>query len=646
MNKFEYIYRKENIANRNKSASIFRFIIDCFYCFFLPIITILTTEWNARGSLGPDEPSLAFFDALRYNPSSFVITYLLLFFAYISIFFLTNKHWPAIVFIGLFGNLIGSATFFKLAMRNEPLLPWDLLQIDEFIGIIEGVELLIQPSMIITLLIYALLLIASILVTRLNQNGIGVGNVSRLVVSLTSGIATLVTLFFVFFNPAATLALDIHPDMWMQDRYYRYYGSISGFLTNVSLLNIEKPDGYSKQTVQEIVAEIEQNNQPFIYENSNTNFSENIHPDIIFVMAEGFWDMEELPGISYDRELMPNFDRLAEEAAGGWAYSPSYGGGTCDVEFEALTGFSMEFLPSGSKPFQQYINDDIFSLPWLLKQNGYETMAIHGYGAQFWNRDIAYPRLGIDTFIAEEQMPDAERRRGFISDNAMIDRIIAEQSSRSSDENPLFIHAVTMQNHTTYSPTSYPSNEMVSITDNSAGLSENIIGELSDCATGISEMDSALGKLTDYLLTVERPTIVVFWGDHLNPMSDGYGFFEDTGFIQQGDTSDPNLYKLPLLIWSNVQNTQVDLGVLSTYNIPAVMMELYGMESSYMLFDLLQQQLNAYTASSKGVMFFEDESYTRERTDSQEELLYMHSILQYDLLFGEKYLLDINGLSQ
>ena len=30
---------------------------------------------------------------------------------------------------------------------------------------------------------------------------------------------------------------------------------------------------------------------------------------------------------------------------------PSFGGGTCDVEFEALTGFSLEHLPAGSKPF-------------------------------------------------------------------------------------------------------------------------------------------------------------------------------------------------------------------------------------------------------------------------------------------------------
>ncbi len=644
MNKFTFTYRKDNVGSNPQPTNWVGVIIHAAFCFLVPVITILTTEWNARGSLLSQGPALVFADAIKHNFLSFFISFLLLFFTYISLLLITNRHWPAIVFVGLFGNLIGTATFFKLSMRNEPLLPWDLLQIDELIGIADEVTLQVQPSMIVTILIYSFILTLSYLAKRLAFNNINLGIVKRIVFSVISAVATLAFLFFVFFNSTATLALGIIPDMWMQDRYYRYYGAISGFLTNVPLLNIDRPSDYDKDTVQDIANQIEQSNLSFIYaENNNSDFSEGTQPDIIFIMAEGFWDMEELHGITYDRELMPNFNRLAEEAASGWAYSPSYGGGTCDVEFEALTGFSMEFLPSGSKPFQQYINNDIFSLPWLLKNDGYETMAIHGYGERFWNRDVAYPRLGIDTFIAEEQMSDATRRRGFISDDAMIDRIILEQQNRSTDDTSLFIHAVTMQNHTTYSPDSYPSNELVSVTDNVGNISENILGELSDCATGISEMDSALGKLTDYLLSIDKPTIVVFWGDHLNPMSNGYGIFEDTGYIEAGDTTDPNLYKLPLLIWSNKENTKIDLGVLSTYNIPAVMLELYSMETP-LFYDLLLQQLNYYTANNKGVLFFNDDSFTRERTMEQNSLLYNHSMLQYDLLFGNEYLLEIEGV--
>ena len=108
-------------------------------------------------------------------------------------------------------------------------------------------------------------------------------------------------------------------------------------------------------------------------------------PNIIFVMNESFWDVAELEeyGVEFDQEVTPNLHRLMESAAYGKAYSPSFGGGTCDVEFEALTGYSMEFLPGGCKPFQQHVTRPMFSIASYLKEQGYATQAIHCYYAKF-----------------------------------------------------------------------------------------------------------------------------------------------------------------------------------------------------------------------------------------------------------------------
>ncbi len=631
MGENRYLFKKsdniDSIDKPNKFLRALNVFANILFCVLVPALTIVTTEWIARDTLGPHEHDLGFLDALKFNFLSFLASYLLLLFIYVAITAFSKRHMPAIITVGLIGNLLGTATYFKLSYRNEPLLPWDLLQLGEFTRISSELDLTIRPSMISTILIFLVLSVAGHFINVPRGKTKKANLVATIAVGMSAVAATLSMLFFVFFNAEMTQRIGIEEDMWMQDRFYRYNGALSGFLTNMQLLNIERPDDYSEQTVEDIIAQVPELEGSF-----------EVKPDIIFVMAEGFWDMEELPGISYDRELMPNFNRLAEEAASGWAYSPSYGGGTCDVEFEALTGFSMEYLPVGSKPYQQYINDDTFSIAWELKDEGYETLAIHGYGERFWNRDVVYPRLGIDTFISEEDMQDAQRRRGFISDMAMVDRIILEQQQRASDENPVFIHAVTMQNHTTYYPTAYPAEDMVQIVENSAGLSEDIIGQAEDCATGIYEMDQALGYLTDYLSTIERPTIVVFWGDHLNPMSDGYGIYEDTGYIADGDSADPAMYKLPLLIWSNYgEDTAQDLGVLSTYNIAPKMMDIYGLDMPE-YFEFLNEQQKSYTATSKGVMFYPDGSHTTVTGDEQQQLLYNQSILQYDLLFGEEYL--------
>ncbi len=615
--------------------------VNILFFIFIPMISVVTCEWIARGTLGAHDRDRGFFDALKYDLNSFIITYLLLLFCYILMTYLFKNHLAGVISIGILANVPAVVTYYKLNMRNEPFLPWDLMQIDDLMGIAGEVSFTFQPTMIFTLVIFIVLSILSFFIIIPLPKSKKKSLLCRLFVSVGSTVAALIMVFGVFLNSTATEALGIKEDMWMQDRYYRYHGVITGFLTNLQLLNIDVPKDYSAETVENNLESIDPNREPY-YENSPAltgDYSEET-PDIIFLMAEGFWDMERLPGLSFDRELTPNFNRLVEESASGWAFTPSYGGGTCDVEFEVLTGSSMEFFPSGSKPYQQYITDETFSIAWHLKDQGYETLAIHGYGERFWNRDVAYPRLGIDIFISEEDMQDAQRRRGFISDMAMVDRIIEEQQNRSSDDNPVFIHAVTMQNHTTYSPDRYPKEDLVQITDNSAGISEEILGEVQDCATGMTEMDAALGYLTDYLSTIERPTIVVFWGDHLNPMSNGRTtLLTDTGFMLSDEEAYPQMYQTPLLIWSNMASNKVDLGTVSTYNISPIMMDLYGLEMPP-YFDFLSQQLSEYTASNKGMIFYPDGNMTYEIGDKEEALLYSHKTLQYDLLFGEQYQLQ------
>lgn len=43
----------------------------------------------------------------------------------------------------------------------------------------------------------------------------------------------------------------------MQDRYYRYYGVITSFLTNLTNLEIDKPEDYSEEAVNAILDDVE-----------------------------------------------------------------------------------------------------------------------------------------------------------------------------------------------------------------------------------------------------------------------------------------------------------------------------------------------------------------------------------------------------
>lgn len=612
--------------------------LNIFYSILVPLVTLITLEWIARGTLGPHKQGNGFFQAILKHFPSFFLALALLITIYVLISQLTGFHFFATLFVGLLGNVPAIITYYKLTMRGEPFLPWDLTQIDDLMGVKSNLEFVLPTSVYVTIGIFILLCAGSFFV-KIPKKEDGKNDwPTRLVAAGTATICGGFLVFGIFLSPKGTAAMGIKEDMWMQDRYYRTNGVVTGFLTNLQLLKIEQPTGYGEKLVREIEAQtLESAPVGPLYTSSYAAQGKTAQaPDIIFVMAESFWDVTALPGIEYDQPVLENFTRLSQEGYYGKAYTPSFGGGTCDVEFEVLTGFSMEHLPAGSKPFQQYVVDDMFSLPHYLKAQDYQTLAIHGYGRRFWNRDTAYPRLGIDEFIGSEGFVDPERRRGFVSDNAMVDMII-EKYEEDRDKGPMFIHAVTMQNHTTYNRNRYPAGDLVKVVESPKTISDSVIGQLEDCATGIREMDAALGKLCNYLETVDRDTIVVFWGDHMNPMSDGYGLFEKTGFIQKGDTTDPILHTTPLLIWSNFDKSSQDLGTVATYNVSPLMMDLYGMEQP-LYFEFLTQNFEIYRGRTRGITIQEDGSFSEDMTPEEKEAFDRQAVLQYDYMFGNKLL--------
>ena len=59
----------------------------------------------------------------------------------------------------------------------------------------------------------------------------------------------------------------------------------------------------------------------------------------------------------------------------GSVYVSVKGGNTPNSEFEFLTGTSMAYLPTGSIPFQQYINSSQLSIVSQLKDAGYDPIS-------------------------------------------------------------------------------------------------------------------------------------------------------------------------------------------------------------------------------------------------------------------------------
>ena len=596
------------------------------------LITVLLGEWIARGALTADTVTSFIFP----HAEAYLLAWLFLFLVWLLLDWIFQLPPLSTLGMAVLGCVPCAVNFYTLQLRGEPFLPWDLAQVSE------AVELALMAG---SFFLYR---------GRHKQRWL-----PRVAGSAATAAALCLLIFGVYLQPAVCQAVGIVADPWMQDRYYRYYGVVTGFMTNLSNLEIDKPDNYSEEAVDAILDNVDESQKfstsplyPTSYAATTAKDEQVKKPTIIYVMNESYWDVSELEqyGIKFDTDVSANLHALQQTSAYGRAYSPSFGGGTCDVEFEALTGYSASFLPSGSKPYQQHVTKPMFALPSYLKTQGYQTAAVHCFWAKYWSRDTAYPNLGLDDFISLEDMHGVTKVRkhywtnGLVTDDSMADQIIGQyEKMKASSDEPVFLHAVTMQNHTNYNKDNYPDDQRVKVLEHPAGMKASTVGALEDFATGIRDADAMLGKLTAYFSQVDEPVILVFWGDHYNPIDSNYDVYTTTGYASDS-SADPRLHQTTLLMWSNYSDAQVDLGTIAAYDISPVMMNLYGLQQP-LYFQFLNRQLRvASRACTRGVTMNLDGTTTLEPTEFQQRWTQEHWMLQYDLMFGKNYALTRMGL--
>ena len=616
------------------------------------LITVLLGEWIARGALTADTVTSFIFP----HAEAYLLAWLFLFLVWLLLDWIFRLPPLSTLGMAVLGCVPCAVNFYTLQLRGEPFLPWDLAQVSEAAGVASAAGIKIQTSMIVTVVVELALMAGSFFLYRGRHKQRWLPRVAG---SAATAAALCLLIFGVYLQPAVCQAIGIVADPWMQDRYYRYYGVITGFMTNLSNLEIDKPEAYSEEAINAILDNVEAGEKyttspvyPGSYAAQTPADEQVKQPTILYVMDESYWDVSELEqyGFQFDTDVSANLHALQQTSAYGRVYSPSFGGGTCDVEFEALTGYSVSYLPSGSKPYQQHVTKPMFALPSYLKTQGYQTAAVHCFWARYWSRDTAYPNLGLDDFISLEKMHGVQKVRrhywttGLVTDDSMADQIIGQyETMKAQSDAPVFLHAVTMQNHTNYNKDNYPDDQRVKVTEAPAGLKASTVGALEDFATGIRDADAMLGRLTDYFSQVDEPVILVFWGDHYNPIDSNYDIYTRSGYAS-GSSADPRLHQTTLLMWSNYSDRAVDLGTIAAYDISPVMMELFGLrQPAY--FQFLGRQLRAaYRANTRGTILEKDGTASDELTPLQQKWSDEHWLLQYDLMFGKGYALSRMGL--
>lgn len=284
-------------------------------------------------------------------------------------------------------------------------------------------------------------------------------------------------------------------------------------------------------------------------------------PNIIMIMSEAHWDARQL-GKSIPQNITPTLDRYQTSSL----LSPSFGGGTANVEFEVLTSLNI-YLNHNELMYVSKLKRPTYSLATYLNSLGYDTTAMHNSGKFFYNRNSVYQNLGFNRFTSLENMTSAQDRAKYINQAGWANDDLLYQSIRNQlkhTEQPQFIYAITVENHFNYNDDRYGKDHFKI---DQPELRDSSKRQLNTYLTGLQRADQHVEKLLQDLKQQERPTIVIFFGDHLPNLGqvyDDFHFF--TSAQEKAEKKDVKFFSTPLAVWSNYP---IDRKLFTQSNIPA-----------------------------------------------------------------------------
>lgn len=567
----------------------------------------------------------------NYN-GQFILSFIVIYAIYILVYNLLGKVFLSVRLTSYTLIFLAIVNYLKLLFRGEPLYPSDFTQITHLQSVIPMVIDYFNWKHILIAIVCIMVCIALCMYIRKYIKEASVHFMTRILFVIGS-----IFVLYAYSNYTNTFMNKLFQKwgiefiLWDQTGNYAENGLVLGFISNLDTTVIEKSKEYSKENILQIVNDIKKQYGGNVGKQKQTE-----KPNIIFIMSEAFWDPTKLTNLSFSEDPVPNLHQYIENFPGGQTISPTFGGNTANTEFEALTGYSMSLLKPGSIPYQQVVTNkkEIPSITSTLKKEGYYASAIHSFGRSFFKRDDVYNVLGFDQFNSQDKMKNTEIDGDYISDLSMSKEIIAELKKR---EQPTFIHAVTMQNHFPFTPGRFGVNKV-----EISGLEEEAKAELETYTEGLRRSDEALQYLIEQLDDLDRPTLLVFFGDHLPSLGTNKSLYKEAGYITNEKTPSERLAmaETPLLMYGNFDLPNDNLGLVSPIYFSNLVLDYAGLNKSP-FYQFLSDLYLEIPALREELKVGKDGEVIKNLTAKQQEMLKQYKFIQYDLLVGKQYSKDI-----
>lgn len=541
------------------------------------------------------------------------------------------------LFVGIFRNwrismgvLFSLATIMmyinaeKIASRNTPFLPEDLAMSGEAGGLASMINFGRFSNMLFMIVV---IIIITIIANKISKKiwHFKFSKKQKIAIFIPQAALILICAHFLNLHTLEIRNLsgkgtfikveNLETSIDFTDQAYNYQtnGFILATISNLQAKTQKQPEGYSKEAVQKIVQKYKK-----IAEEKNKNRKKlsDEKVNVVYVMSESFID-PKLGKHLYDygnKEPIPYTQEIKKSQSSGWAASSEYGGGTANVEFEALTGLSNFFL--NSIPYTSIVpaNKDTPSIVKNFNENGYKTIAMHPYNRNMYRREVVYPNLGFQEYKSADNFKNNSKidNSKYISDESAFNEVLAELKN---SQKPKFIHLVTMQNHMPYEENAYSEHNFSVNAKN--GANPDNAKTIRAYLEGISRSDKAMKNFISEIKKLNEKTIVVFWGDHWP------GIY---GEMFEKELNKNDIRRTPLFVYSNFAKEKQDLGTSSLIYNQILALNAFDSKLSpfqYLLSDLREK----YPTLTKQFV----------KANEKSDILKDFEMIEYDILSGNKY---------
>lgn len=571
-----------------------------------------------------------YLQVFEIRPELFWVGSLILAMVYLWITAVIGNRTIGIVIFAALSFVTGIVTYEKMLARSEPLYPSDLSMITGLPSLLKMVDVKVVLLTIIMLIIVISLIVFIWKFSKKKE----MKSRNVIVIRIVGFLCTTILLVYVSnFNQPGNKVKDFYDQyaVWTthsQQTNYLHNGFLSGFLYNLDGPIVAKPNNYSK----EVIEEINQKYQKKADEINSTRKSELEDVNIIYIMNETFSNPMKLDGISVSENPIPLTNERMNNTISGEVLSQGYGGGTANIEFEALTGISLEPMESNiTTPYIQ-MTSKMKKLPSIVNyliNNNYSATAIHPFNTSMYKRSDVYEQFGFKTFLDEDSMKytDKKETNRYISDESAYKEVLKQLAQTKEKD---FIHLVTMQNHATYT------GKYSSLNFSVEGVKEK--KEAENYYQDLSYSDQALETFLNQVEQMEEKTLVVFWGDHL-PSFYGNEIYDQNGSLV--------MHQTPMLIYSNFKDTNTDIGTTSPiYFMNYILEETESFVTPY--YALLEELEEVLPAFEKGNYIENSDGKDTVKvnrddlSDKTWKILKDYEMILYDLTTGSNYTSDMN----